>query len=86
MKVPVVATDVGAVSEIVDDGRTGFVVPPRDGAAIAEAVVRCIEMPGDQARQTIEAARHRIETAFTIDIIAERQKRVYESLVPAGSR
>jgi glycosyltransferase involved in cell wall biosynthesis len=86
MKVPVVATDVGAVSEIVDDGRTGFVVPPRDGAAIAEAVVRCIEMPGDQARQTIEAARHRIETVFTIDIIAEQQKRVYESLVPAGSR
>ena len=35
---PVVATDVGSLSEIVDDGKTGYIVPPKDPNAIATAV------------------------------------------------
>lgn len=37
---PVVATDVGSLPEMVEHGKTGFVVPPRDPAAIASAVIR----------------------------------------------
>jgi D-inositol-3-phosphate glycosyltransferase len=37
---PVIVTDVGGLAEVVPDGRTGFVVPPGDGAALAAAVVR----------------------------------------------
>jgi glycosyltransferase involved in cell wall biosynthesis len=40
MKLPVVATDVGAVRELVDDGRTGFVVPPRDARRLSAAMLR----------------------------------------------
>jgi glycosyltransferase involved in cell wall biosynthesis len=40
---PVIVTDVGGLSEAVSDGRTGFVVPPRDPAALARAVVRFFE-------------------------------------------
>jgi glycosyltransferase involved in cell wall biosynthesis len=40
---PVVATTVGALGEIVDDGRTGFLVPPGQPAALAEAIVRFFE-------------------------------------------
>jgi len=42
MELPVVATDVGAVHEMVDDGRTGFVVPPLDAQALADAVLRIL--------------------------------------------
>lgn len=37
---PVVATDVGGLPEVVPDGRTGYIVPPRDEGALAEAVIR----------------------------------------------
>jgi glycosyltransferase involved in cell wall biosynthesis len=40
---PVVATSVGGLPEAVEDGRTGFVVPPRDERALADAVVRLLE-------------------------------------------
>ena len=40
---PVIATDVGGLPEVVLDGRTGFVVPPKDEKALAEAVVRFFE-------------------------------------------
>jgi len=37
---PVIVTDVGGLSEVVNDGRTGFVVPPQDPRAFADAVVK----------------------------------------------
>jgi glycosyltransferase involved in cell wall biosynthesis len=83
MNVPVVATDVGAVAEMVWDGRTGFVVPPGDGDAIAAAVVKYLEMPVDQVRRMVEAARTRVETEFAIDGIVLRQKSLYESMILA---
>jgi glycosyltransferase involved in cell wall biosynthesis len=42
MELPVVATDVGAVRELVEDGRTGFVVPPLDAQALAGAILRIL--------------------------------------------
>jgi len=86
MKVPVVATDVGAVSEMVLRGRTGFVVPPRDPDAIADAVMTYLGMPGEQARQMVEAARQRVEAEFAIDEVARQQKCLYESMVLARGK
>ena len=40
---PVIATDVGGLPEVVLDGRTGFIVPPKDPEALAKAVVRFFE-------------------------------------------
>ncbi len=40
---PVVVTDVGSIPEIVDDGVTGLIVPPRDPAALAEAIIRLLK-------------------------------------------
>jgi glycosyltransferase involved in cell wall biosynthesis len=56
MRLPVVATDVGAVREVVEDGCTGFVVPPLEAPALADAALRILENP--EAR-TLFAARGR---------------------------
>jgi glycosyltransferase involved in cell wall biosynthesis len=81
MKVPVVATDVGAVSEMVLHGRTGYVVPPRDPEAIAEAVWKYLQAPSEQVRQMVEAARQRMETEFAVEQVALQQRSLYESLM-----
>ncbi|HNS19970.1 MAG TPA: glycosyltransferase [Sedimentisphaerales bacterium] len=78
MKVPVVATDVGAVREMVDSGRTGFVVPAGDGGAMAEAVLMILAKPRDQVEKMVEQARKTVEQKFAIDTIARQQKEVYE--------
>jgi glycosyltransferase involved in cell wall biosynthesis len=49
---PVVATDVGAVAEVVDDGMTGYVVPPLDAHAIARATLRILHDPALRERMS----------------------------------
>jgi glycosyltransferase involved in cell wall biosynthesis len=64
--IPVVATDVGGVSEAVTDGVEGFVVTPRDPDALADALLR---LAGDSVagRRMGAAGRKRIEADFTLD-------------------
>jgi glycosyltransferase involved in cell wall biosynthesis len=56
MNRPIVAADVGSVSELVEDGVTGFLVPPLDPEALSDAIVRLID---DQALQASMGARAR---------------------------
>jgi glycosyltransferase involved in cell wall biosynthesis len=48
--VPVVASAVGGVPELVDDGRTGLLVPPGDAAALAGALTRLLSDPAEAGR------------------------------------
>jgi glycosyltransferase involved in cell wall biosynthesis len=74
---PVVSTDVGAVRELVDDGNTGFVVPPRDPDALAEATLRFL---GDEnLRERFGAAgRERAVTEFGLERLASLHVMAYE--------
>ena len=54
--IPVIATDVGSVREQIEPGRTGWVVPPEDPAALAHAIE---ELCGDPARAREMGARGR---------------------------
>ena len=56
LAVPVVASAVGGIPELVEDGRSGLLVPPGDAAALAEAVTRLVRDP-EQARRLGRAAR-----------------------------
>jgi len=80
MKTPVVATDVGAVPELVLHRQTGYVVPPGDSGAIAEAVLALLAQPGREVGRLVDAARKRVEARFEIATIAGLQKQVYEDL------
>ncbi|MCU0914693.1 MAG: glycosyltransferase [Planctomycetes bacterium] len=85
-QVGVVATDVGAVREMVHDGRSGLVVPPGDAQALADAVTAYLQMAPQDARRLCAAARQEVETRFAIDAIARQQAKLYESLLPGTSR
>jgi alpha-maltose-1-phosphate synthase len=50
-KKPVVATNVGSIPEIVDDGITGFLVPPRDHVMLADRIIKIIK--DDNLRKTM---------------------------------
>jgi glycosyltransferase involved in cell wall biosynthesis len=86
MKKPVVATDVGAVRELVDAGRTGFVAPPGDGQALAEAVLTLLATPPEQVQNMVEQARKTVEQRFSVGTIARQQLQVYEGLPQPGVR
>jgi glycosyltransferase involved in cell wall biosynthesis len=64
MGVPVIATDIRGCRQIVDDGRTGLLVPPRDGPALAEAIDA---LAGDPARRAEMAAAVRAKAVRDFD-------------------
>lgn len=68
---PCVGTWAGAVPEIVEEGRTGRLVPPGDDAALAEAIRWLLDHP-DQARAMGEAGRRRVAERWRWAHVGER--------------
>ena len=77
--VPVVATNVGGVPEIVVDGTCGLLVPPADPEALAQAINRLLDDPGLRGRLA-RGGRERVQR-FTIDRTVEETERLYLSLL-----
>lgn len=70
-ELPIVATDEGAIPDIVVDGETGFVVPPRDAGALAARLERLVESRALRTRLG-ERGRARYLELFTISRFEER--------------
>ena len=79
---PVVASRVGGIPEVVVDGETGWLVPPGDPAALAEALRVSLADP-TRARRMGEAGRRRVEAHFSWDRIAEHTLAVYRDAIAA---
>ncbi len=78
--VPVVASRVGGLCEIVEDGRTGFLVPPKDAYAIANGVAFLLhdrEAREGMARRGVE----RVQQHFSAAAMARAVEQVYNSLL-----
>jgi glycosyltransferase involved in cell wall biosynthesis len=77
---PVVITPIGGIPEIVVDGETGILVPPRDADAVAKAVHRLHDDAAFRHRLTVQGRRH-IETHFdgrknTEKLLTEIKRRI----------
>lgn len=76
--VPVVATDIPGYNEVVEDGVQGFLVPPEDPEALAEALLRLLRDPALRARMS--AAGRQRARQYDWDEIARRVVEFYEEV------
>lgn len=76
---PVIATPVGAIPDVMTHGIHGFIVPPRDGKSIAAALVR---LAGDREQLSwmSRACRKRVRAAYSIERLAEHLRLHYDAL------
>lgn len=77
---PVVATKVGGVPEVVLDGETGILVPPKNSDALARAILKLL-MNRALARGMGQAGRKRVEKYFNIDRMVNETEKVYNNLI-----
>ena len=77
---PVVATAVGGTPEVVVDGVTGLLVPPRDPDALAEAITRLLRDP-DLRRKMGRAGRERVQQHFSVERMVQQTQSLYEQLL-----
>ena len=77
---PIVASRVGGIPEIIEDGVEGFLVEPMDVNGLAERCRRLIESP-DVARKMGEQGRKRVERDFSATAMADRVASVYKELL-----
>lgn len=77
---PVVASDVGGVSEVVSDGVTGHLVPRKGHVELVEALRRLISAPETRA-QMGAAGRFRFESEFTFGMMLQRTLSVYHGIL-----
>jgi glycosyltransferase involved in cell wall biosynthesis len=76
---PVVATRVSSIPEIVADGETGILVPPDDPGALGDAIGSVLDDPRELGRAGRERARHE----FSVARMAERTTEVYRDVLSA---
>jgi L-malate glycosyltransferase len=77
---PVVATDVGGNSEAVADGASGFIAPPNDAEALADAVISLLSDPA-RARAMGLSGRKTVEEKFSMEIMVKQVARAYTRLL-----
>lgn len=77
MERPIVATDVGSNSMMLDNGRCGLLVQPNDPHAMAVAIVELLTNP-NRAQQLAYNARSRYVEEFTVEAMAARYLKLYK--------
>jgi glycosyltransferase involved in cell wall biosynthesis len=80
---PTVASAVGGVPEVLEDGVTGFLVPPRDDKALAERITRLLKDQGLR-QQMGAAALARARELFTVERMVEETAAAYDTAVTAA--
>lgn len=77
---PVVATRVGGGPDVIDQGRSGYLIPPDDVPALRSAVLELLR-DGQLRRMLGERARQRMVADYSLHVVAKRLKALYTRLV-----
>jgi glycosyltransferase involved in cell wall biosynthesis len=86
VETPVIGTNLEGIPELITNGETGLLVPPRNPDALAQAILRVVENP-TRARAMARAGRKRVEREFSTAIKVERTEALYRRLLGArGAR
>ena len=76
---PVVVTDTGGLPEVVEDGKSGFIVPPKDSHKLAQAIVDILS-DGKRLAEMGSYAKRLSETKYSWESIARQTLSLYEKL------
>jgi len=77
---PIVATRVGGNHEVVRDGESGFLVPPRDAAALGQAMLRLMEQAPARRRDMGERGREHVRVHYGLGRVVERWQDLYRQV------
>jgi glycosyltransferase involved in cell wall biosynthesis len=80
MGVPVVATDVGGNSELVKNGKTGYLVPPGDAEALAMGIRKILADPA-HSQEMARTARENVTSNYSLDRMVEKTIELYERVL-----
>jgi len=75
-----IATKVSGIPELIEDGRTGLLVQPKDSSGLAKGILKLLKDP-DLADKMGKAAREKMLNGFSSDIMVERIDGLYKDLL-----
>ncbi len=78
---PVVATNVGGVPELVQDGKTGYIVPPRNPEALALAMEKMMALSHEERSEMGKAGRAHIEANYSLERVVDQWEELYKELL-----
>lgn len=79
---PVVASNVGGIPEMIEDGRTGLLVPPHDAGALASAITRLLR-DHPLADTLARTAHDMVHERFCVELMARAVETIYDEAVIA---
>jgi L-malate glycosyltransferase len=82
---PVIASDIGGIPEIIEDGHTGFLVPPGDHSALAGRLLHLISEPAAR-RGMSSTARAEALDRYSTEVVLPEYLDLYRALVHPGRR
>jgi glycosyltransferase involved in cell wall biosynthesis len=80
MERPVVASAVGGLPDVVRDGETGYLIPPRDPGALADALLHTLTLPAAARRAMGRRGRAIVQELFDINCVALTEERIFYHL------
>ena len=80
-RLPAVATDVGGSPEVLEDGISGFLVPPNDPEALADAMLRMMDLPAERRAAMGEAGCRHVQSSFGMEAMVA----AWEQLLLGGA-
>jgi glycosyltransferase involved in cell wall biosynthesis len=80
-ELPIVATNVGGNGEVVLDGKSGFLVPPNDPEALAQAMLRLMSLSEEERWRMGKLARQHIEARYSLDRVVNQWEALYRELL-----
>jgi glycosyltransferase involved in cell wall biosynthesis len=76
----VVGTNVGGVPDLITDGKTGYVVPPKDPGELANAILRLIRR-SETASYMSQTARSMVIQRYTVERLISDMEGLYQNLL-----
>ncbi|NQU84891.1 MAG: glycosyltransferase family 4 protein, partial [Mariniphaga sp.] len=77
---PCIATNVGGIKYMIDDGLTGYVIPKNDAKIFSEKIQKLTKSPNQYLKMSTDC-RNRAEKKFSIDIVSRKTYRLYKQIL-----